>query len=324
MEITRDSQPAIPDPWGHPDPLGEALHLMRMDGVFYTLSEFTAPWGLALPAMPGCLMFHVVTAGRCWLVVEGAEPRLLQPGDLALVPHGEGHQLLSELGETAAPLFDLPREQLSERYELLRHGAGGDVTKMVCGAVRFDHPASQHLVSLLPRLICIDAWSSAHAEWLQSTLRFIAAEAKDLRPGGETIITRLADVLVIQAIRTWMAEDPAAQEGWLGALKDPQIGPQLLLVHRDPAHPWTVESMAVEAGMSRSAFAMRFKELVGETPMHYVTRWRMMVAMKWLHEEDAPLSEIASRLGYLSEAAFGRAFKRVVGQSPGAVRRETK
>lgn len=322
MDTNDHTHPMPPDTWAPVDPLGEALHLMRMNGVFYTLSEFTAPWGLALPPMANCLMFHVITAGRCWLEVDGAQPRLLQPGDLALVPHGDGHRLLSEPGAPAADLFDLPREQLSERYEILRHGDGGDRTQMVCGAVRFDHPASEHLVTLLPRMICIDAWNAPHAEWLQSTLRLMASEAKDLRPGGETVITRLADILVIQAIRTWMDQDPAAQTGWLGALRDPQIGPAILLVHRDPAQAWSVDSLAAGIGMSRSAFAARFKEMVGETPMHYVTRWRMMVAVKLLHEDNAPLGELAGRLGYRSEAAFSRAFKRFVGVSPGAVRRQ--
>jgi AraC-like DNA-binding protein/mannose-6-phosphate isomerase-like protein (cupin superfamily) len=303
------------------DPLGEALHLMRMDGAFYSLSEFTAPWGLDMPPMPQCLMFHVVTAGRCWLEIEGEERRVLQPGDLALVPHGEGHRLVSEPGGEAMALFDLPREELSERYELLRHGGDGAATNMVCGAVRFEHPAAQHLISLLPKTICIDAWNSDHADWLQSTLRLMAAEAKALRPGGETVVTRLADILVIQAIRAWIAEDPAAKTGWLGALQDPQIGRAILGVHRDPAQLWTVDSLAREAGMSRSAFAAQFKDLVGESPMHYVTRWRMLVATKALHEEDAPLAELAGRLGYQSEAAFSRAFKRFAGVSPGAVRR---
>ncbi len=309
------------DPWVSVDPLGEALHLMRMSGVFYTVSRFTAPWGLALPPMKNCLMFHVVTSGRCWLEVDGAQPRSLAPGSLALVPHGEGHRLVSEPGGSAAALFDLPREQLSERYEILRHGGGGQATRMVCGAVRFDHPAAEHLVTLLPRMICIDSWNATRAEWLQSTLHLMAAEAKDLQPGGETVITRLADVLVVQAIRSWIAENHAAHTGWLGALHDPQIGRAILLVHRDPARAWTVESLAAETGMSRSAFAARFKERVGESPMHYVTRWRMLVATKWLHEEDSPLSDLAGRLGYQSEAAFSRAFKRFVGVSPGAVRR---
>ncbi|MBC8077893.1 MAG: AraC family transcriptional regulator [Chloroflexales bacterium] len=307
--------------WPSVDPLGEALHFLRMNGIFYTRSEFSAPWGLELPALRDCLMFHVVTSGRCWLEVDGAEPRLLQPGELALVPHGAGHRLTSELGSPAAPLFDLPREQVSERYEILRHGAGGAPTRMVCGAVQFDHPAARHLVALLPRLICIATWSAPGGEWMASTLRFMGAEAQELLPGGETVITRLADILVIQAIRSWIAADPAAQTGWLGALQDRQIGCALLGIHREPARAWTVAALASEVAMSRSAFAARFTELVGETPMQYVTRWRMNVALTWLKEDDAPLGELASRLGYQSEAAFSRAFKRFIGVSPGSARR---
>ena len=158
-------------------------------------------------------------------------------------------------------------------------------------------------------------------EWIASTLRFMAAEAREPRLGGETVITRLADILVIQAIRSWIEQDPAAQTGWLGALRDPQIGRAISLIHRDPARTWTVASLADEVAMSRSAFAARFAELVGEPPMHYVTRWRMHAAVTWLREDDATLGELALRLGYQSEAAFSRAFKRFMGLSPGAVRR---
>ena len=192
---------------------------------------------------------------------------------------------------------------------------------VVCGVVRFDHPAADRLVKLLPKVIAVDAWSSPEVEWIQSTLRLMAIEARELRPGGETVITRLADILVIQAIRSWIASDPAAQTGWLGALQDQQIGHAIALVHREPARPWTVESLANEVAMSRSAFAARFTELVGEPAMHYVARWRMHVALTWLKEEDASVSEMASRLGYESEAAFSRAFKRFLGFPPGAVRR---
>jgi AraC-like DNA-binding protein len=310
------------DLWPPVDPLGEALHFLRMSGTFYCRSEFTAPWALELPPLANCLMLHVVTAGRCRLEVAGAEPRLLQPGDLALVPHGAGHRMASEPGIPAAKLFDLPRELVSERYEILRHGGGGAATSIICGAVRFDHPAAHHLVKLLPKMICIEASSSPQMDWdwIQSTLRFMAAEARELRPGGETVITRLADILVIQAIRSWIAQDPAAQTGWLGALQDKQIGRAISLIHRDPARPWTVASLAAEAAMSRSAFAARFTELVGEPAMHYVARWRMQIALTWLKEEDAGLGALASRLGYQSEAAFSRAFKRVIGVSPGAAR----
>ena len=156
---------------------------------------------------------------------------------------------------------------------------------------------------------------------MQTTWRLMAAEARDLRPGGETVITRLADILLIQAIRSWIAQDPAAQTGWLGALQDKQIGRAIALVHREPGQAWTVASLAGEVAMSRSAFAARFTELVGEPAMHYVARWRMQVALTWLTDDDAPLADLANRLGYQSEAAFSRAFKRFIGVSPGAVRR---
>lgn len=147
------------------------------------------------------------------------------------------------------------------------------------------------------------------------------AEARELRPGGETVITRLADILVIQAIRSWIERDPAAQTGWLGALQDRQIGRAIAAIHREPARPWTVSTLAAEVGMSRSAFAARFTQLVGEPVMHYLARWRMHVAMNWLREETFGVGEMASRLGYRSEAAFSRAFKRFIGVSPGAARR---
>lgn len=307
--------------WASIDPLGEALHFLRMSGTFYCRSEFTAPWGLALPPMESSMMFHVVTAGECWLEVDGAKARLLRPGDLALVPHGEGHRLVSEVGATAAGLFDLPREMLSERYEVLRHGGGGAPTTLICGAVRFDHPAAQHLVKLLPRIIGVDAWSSPEMEWIQSTLRFIAAEARELRAGGETVITRLADILVIQAIRSWIANDPTAQTGWLGALRDKQIGRAVAAIHGDPRRNWTVAALASKVGMSRSAFAARFTQLVGEPAMRYVVRWKMNTALMWLKTDDTSLADMAHRLGYDSEAAFSRAFKRYIGVSPGAARR---
>ncbi len=306
------------------DPLGEALHFLRMSGAFYTRCEFTAPWGLALPVMRQWLMFHVVTSGRCWLEGARARPRELRTGDLALVPHGDGHKLTSEPGTGTADLFALPRETISERYEVLRLGSGGAATTLICGAVRFDHPAAQQLISLLPKLICIEAADSPDMHWLQSTLRFMASEARELRPGGETVITRLADIVVIQAIRAWIESDPAAQTGWLGALRDKQIGRAIALIHRDPAREWTLASLAEAVAMSRSAFAARFTELAGMPAMQYLTRWRMQLAESWLKESDAPLADIAARLGYQSEAAFNRAFKKCMGVSPGVARRKSK
>jgi AraC-like DNA-binding protein len=302
------------------DPLGEALYFLRMSGVFYCRCEFTAPWGLELPEFRDTLMFHMVTNGRCWLEVDGVEDRLLQPGDLALVPHGEGHRMTSEPGTPAVPLFDLPRVIETERYEVIRQGGNGAPATIICGAVSFDHPAARNLLLALPKVIAVDAAQSPQLDWIQSTLRLMAAEAREERPGGEALITRLADILVIQAIRGWIDQDPGARTGWLNALRDQQIGRAIALIHREPAREWTVASLAHEVAMSRSAFAARFSELAGETPMHYVARWRMQVAMSALKDGGVTVGEVAHQLGYQSEAAFSRAFKRFTGMPPGMAR----
>jgi len=273
--------------------------------------------------MPGYIWFHVVTTGRVWLEAGDDESRLLQPGDLGLVPHGEGHVLRSEPGVPAPGVLELEREEISERYEVLRHGGGGAPTTLICGAVRFDHPAARNLVDILPPIMHLEAASAPQLDWMQSTLRLMAVEAHELRPGSEAVITRLGDILVIQAIRSWLETDPAAKTGWLGALQDEQIGRAIALIHRDPARNWTVASLADELAMSRSAFAARFTELVDEPAMQYVTRWRMQVAVSALRNDGATVGELASRLGYRSEAAFARAFKRVIGVPPGAVKRSS-
>jgi len=305
------------------DPIGEALHFLRMSGTLYCRSEFREPWSLGLPAMDDSLMLHVVTSGKCLLEVEGAPSRVLQQGDLALLPHGKGHVLTSAAGLPVSKLFETERQQLSERYELLRLGGDGERTSMICGLFKFDDPATRQLTTLLPKVIVVDDWSSPQSEWIQSTLRMIAAEVKAMNPGGETVVTRLADILVIHAIRFWIANDPSAQTGWLRALHDPQIGRAISRIHRDPGKSWTLELLASEASMSRSAFAARFTELVGEPAMRYVTRWRMHAAEARLRNENVTVAEVALSLGYESEAAFNRAFKRHMGVSPGAVKRGT-
>lgn len=306
------------------DPLGETLHMLRLTGSLYCRSELTAPWGVDLPAFEGCMMFHVVTAGHCWLEVDGDEPRLLQQGSLTLVPHGNGHSIRCRPTDETVPLFDIPVEQISDRYEVMRHGGGGELTHLTCGVVRFDHIAGQQLIAQLPRVLQIDAWAEEEDNWLQSTLRFIAREARELRPGGETVITHLADILIIQAIRSWIDSSPDADRGWLAALRDEHVGKALAAIHRAPEKDWSVASLAREVGMSRSGFSARFSNLVGESAMRYLTHWRMQLAREQLQETSDSLSVLADRLGYNSEVAFCRAFKRVFGESPGSVRQTTR
>ena len=295
--------------------------MLRMNGAFYCRSELSAPWGMTMPPMPGYLWFHVVISGSFWLEAEGEEePRQLQRGDLALVPRGEGHALTSDPNTPAPGILELERVELSDRYEVLHIDGGGTRSTLVCGAVRFDHPAARNLIEILPHSFVIEASDSPQMDRIQGTLSLMAAEARELRPGGEAVITRLGDIVVIQAIRSWIESDPASHTGWLGALRDPQIGPAISLIHRDPARAWSVAELAAEVAMSRSAFSARFSEVVGEPVMSYVTRWRMQVAHEALRSERVTVAELTERLGYRSEAALARAFKRVTGVSPGAVK----
>jgi len=303
------------------DPLGEALHQLRLTGCVYARSELSAPWGIALPPLNGHMMFHVVTAGHCWVQTDGSDPLRLDRGSLALIPHGLGHTLADHPGRPCRPFFDLPIQRLSERYETLEYGGGGDVCKLICVVVRFEHAVAGRLLDAFPPVLHIDAWESGEDRWLADTLRFLAREAETLRPGGETVITRLSDILLIQMVRHWIQGAGEARSGWLAALQDDHLGRAIAAMHRSPEQPWTLSTLARVAAMSRSGFAARFTEIVGESAMRYLTRWRLQVARGLLREGDDPLGLVAERVGYRSEASFCRAFKREFDVSPGADRR---
>ncbi|MHC4823262.1 MAG: AraC family transcriptional regulator [Planctomycetota bacterium] len=302
------------------DPLAEILQRLRLSGTLYCQSELTAPWNIDLPELDDCMMFHIVTAGSCYLQVEGEEPILLESGSLALVPHGQGHLAFSDPDCPPVDLFALPIRKISSRYETLNHGGNGPATSLLCGVVRFDHVAATQLIAQLPKVLAVDAWEDGGDSWLHSTLRFLTREAQELRPGSETVMTRLADILVIQMLRAWIDKTPNRDCGWLVALRDKQIGQALLAIHRQPGHAWTLEGLARCAQMSRSAFSARFSELVGEPAMRYLTRWRMQSARIYLREGTETLANLSRECGYHSEAAFCRAFKRMFGVSPGAMR----
>src|SRR5690606_13305871 len=185
------------------------------------------------------------------------------------------------------------------------------------------HVASERVISLLPPILLLDSWDAVSDSWLQSTLRFIAQEANSPRPGVETILTHLADILVIHAIRAWLESVPDQDEGWLAAMRDRQIGRALVAIHKTPGHAWNVDNLAAECGMSRSGFSARFSKLVGEPAKEYVTRWRMQLAKRRLLTEPVALAVLADELGYGSEAAFSRAFKRIHGHAPAFTRNES-
>lgn len=310
-------------PWTPGEPLAEVLHLLRMRGVFYCRSEVSAPWALEMPAFEDCASFHVVVSGEAVLDVPRADENAVRlvPGDLAVVPHGAGHVIRSEPAPLHAGRVDLlPQEMIGEHCSVLRYGGGGDRTVLVCGIVEFGHPTARRLMRSLPPVLRSGTAAASRGGAVRFLLDLMAEEAARMRPGGEAVLTRLADVLVILAMREWMDSGAADRSGWLLALRDPHIGRALAAVHRAPEHPWTVASLAHEAAMSRSAFAARFTDLVGEPAMQYVTRWRMESALTALRE-GASVAELAARSGYESEAAFARAFKRMTGLTPGSARR---
>ena len=297
--------------------LSETLTDFGMSGVFYAVSELHAPWGIEIPPLPGTVVFHLVTEGDLVLEAAGASTRM-SAGDMALVPHGDGHVILDTPGSAATPLFDLPRVELRERYERLSIPGPGPRCEVICGAVSFTGLGVARLLRSLPSVL--RAGDGGDAAWMRAAFDVIGDESRHPRPGSDVVTARLADILVVQVVRSWL-ESPSQKTGWVAGLRDPQVGRALAAFHADPAAAWTLASLAAEAGMSRSAFADRFRAVLGEPPMSYVTAWRMDLAARLVRERALPLARVAERVGYQSEAAFNRAFRRAHAMPPGAFAR---
>ncbi|GAA1752482.1 AraC family transcriptional regulator [Agromyces humatus] len=300
------------------DQLGDGLHLLHFTGALYCRAELSAPWGVEFPDLDGYMTLPVVLSGRCVLEV-GDDRYPLEAGSAALITRGTPHRLLSTADAPATPLFEIPVEQLSDTYEHMRFGGGGERAQIAYAAMRVDAPLTARLIAELPDVIRVDAWDDGEAGIFGAVLRLLAREAEAIEPGGEAVMTRLADVLVIQVLRRWLRSADATT-GWLAALRDPQIGRVIGRMHAHPDDEWTLVKLARVASMSRSAFAERFTTLVGESPMRYLAGWRLEQARSQLTRTDDPIAAISTRVGYTSEAAFSRAFKRHHGVTPGSVR----
>lgn len=317
----RESSVAAAPAWPEGDAADELLGQLRLAGVVYCRSELTAPWGLTMPPMPGCMSFHLVTEGAAVLREANGSVHPMRAGDVALLTAGDGHALSSDAGVPAPDLFSLPRRSLSPFYEWLRHGGGGAPTSLLCGAVRFDDAVSSRLLGALPSAVLLHADQRHEHDGLSLVLKQVAAEAARPGPGAEALMTRLADIVVVQVLREWLAREPPRQQGWVAALQDRHVGRALQRLHAEPARAWTVQTLAAESGLSRSALAERFHRLVGCTPMTYLAELRLRKGAEALARGGASIAQVAEACGYASESSFSRAFKRMTGKAPGQVRR---
>jgi AraC-like DNA-binding protein len=303
------------------DVLTDVMQTVRLRSNVYGRVEFTAPWGLRSGGCNNNAIFFVVSRGSCWLQIEGDDALIpISGGDLVFLPTGIAHSIRDSPTTPVIPIEDILAEQKPADGMLIRHGGGGSPVSLVCGCFTFEDGGNNPLVECLPPLIHVKADSTHSVQWLESTLQFVASETAGELPGAVTIASRLADILFIQAVRAYMATTENCPAGWLKALGDRQIGEALRLIHETPAAAWTVESLAKRVAMSRSAFAAHFTAEVGESPLRYLTSWRMRKASLLLRH-GSPIAAAAREVGYQTDAAFGKAFRRFTGLTPGEYRR---
>lgn len=301
------------------DVFSDVLSGLGLRSRLFCQTRLTAPWGMSFGASD-LAHFHWFERGSGWLDCPGklTRPVALTGGDLVLLPGGHPYSLRSEPDAPVVPLNEVLGGPGSGRCRLLEHGGGGPQTRMLCGSFSFEREGSP-LLSLLPPVVHVSGEDEAARANLEPLMRALAAEPAGGQPGWETVMNRLMDVVFVQVIRVWLREQPADSH-WLTALNDRQIHRALSLMHERPHHPWSLQELGRESGLSRSPFAARFTRLVGEPPLSYLTRLRMQRAARALRERRVPLADAAQIAGYTSEIAFGKAFKRVMGVSPGAYR----
>ncbi|MCX6609624.1 MAG: AraC family transcriptional regulator [Acidobacteria bacterium] len=296
------------------DVLSDWLRVLETRGLLLARSRFAAPWGIAIPASGDC-MFHVVSEGVCWLRCPGEEPLLLELGDFVLLPGGESHELVhSRDGLT---------EDLSVVLARAQSPVGDVAGSVVCGAYQSGALRPLPLIRSLPKIVHFRAEELSQDVGLASVIQLLLAVVERPGPGGEALLPTLFDALLLYTLRAW-GNKTCSQNRWMAGLGDPALSAALQQMHSEPGRAWTVETLAQAAGLSRAVFAKRFSEAFGEPPLGYLTAWRMRLAAKMFAEAKVSVVEAATNLGYDSEFAFSRAFKRVLGVAPSVYRRQAQ
>jgi len=306
------------------DPLADVFDLSRVSGAVMAQLIADEPWGVAVDPVPGAV-FHAVVAGSCWLRMPGRAPQRLMPGDVVLLPTNTPHELVSTV--------DGATESLARFEKDTRRTADGDViisgpgarTRVLCAAYDYDHDVAHPLMSQLPPVLYVPAGLPGDDGAVAGTLDLLALELGGHPPGSRAAVGRLIDVMLIHVMRAWLRmQESDSDAGWLLALRDRVVADAMNRIHARPGDPWTIDSLAREVSVSRATLARRFSQLVGETPLGYLTRWRMDLAAQRLRDTDDTIAAISLAVGYRSEYAFSRAFTRHRGAAPGRYRRQSR
>jgi AraC-like DNA-binding protein len=310
------------------DPLSDVLRAVRLNGAFFYLVEAAAPWSVfsaaardlaprVLPEAEHLISYHILLSGTCWAGLDDAPQVRMQPGDVIVFPHGDPHLMSSAEGHRETTRQDGTSPERYPGTVLLGPGSGRDTT-FVCGFLGCDVRPYNPLLASLPRRMHVPGIAGG---WLSQFPRQAVAESRLGRAGSETMLTRMAELMFIEVVRRHLEQLSPQHTGWLAGLRDAVVGPALSELHERPTYPWTLAELARAIASSRTVLAERFSQLVGVPPMLYLTRWRLQLAAEQLSRGSAKVAAIGARVGYESEAAFSRAFKRETGMSPAAWRR---
>lgn len=309
----------------HVDPLSDVLRALQLSGAILFRADLKAPWCFSIPEaremadvlMPGAarlVRFHVMVDGECFVMLEGESVKL-GPRDVIVLPSGAAHVMCSAPNLPAIPVLSvLPHLPKGELPTVAYPGSGASVT-LLCGFLGCDEPILDPLLTALPQVVLDRRGRGPSGSWLDAMLAYVL-HGSDSELGGYTMQTKLVELMFLDVVRRYIAGLPEGQRGWLAALRDPHVGRAVSELHADPTRAWTVAALARKVGLSRTVLAQRFRDVAGITPMQYLAAWRLQLASTLLSSERLSIAETASRVGYQSEAAFNRAFKRRVGEPP--------
>lgn len=316
----------------HLDVLSEVLRTVRLTGATFFSAEFRAPWGFTSPPVgtvakaledpdAHLVLFHLVLDGRATARVEGAPAITLQAGDIVAFPQGHAHRIWRGRPGRWFDTAPAVRRALGGELQVTRTDGTGDLTRFVCGYFSCDRWASEVILAGLPSMLTVRVRDDDRRGWLEDAIQFLAAEAASNHAGRSALLTKLSEALFVETLRRWMTALPAEHTGWMAGARDEVVGRALALIHRQPSRRWSLDALARDAGTSRSRLAERFAHFLHEPPMTYLARWRLQLGARLLATTRQSVLEVAGRVGYESEAAFNRAFRRKYGLPPGRYRR---